>query len=107
MGAELMPAGQEFFAQFEEVIYFTVEHYPDCAVLIGDRLVAGGEIDDRESPHSQRDIGYEVGTFVVGASVKELSGHRVRDLHVNRLISILIDDSYYSAHVILQFLVCI
>src|SRR3546814_5293383 len=51
---EHMPARLEFGAQLDEVEDLAVEHRPHRACGVVDRLVAGGQVDDRKSRVRQR-----------------------------------------------------
>ncbi len=53
-GAEAVAAALELTAQLAVVVDLAVLDDDDAAVLVGDRLIAAGEVDDRESPHRQR-----------------------------------------------------
>ena len=52
---EVVPALLELGPQLLEVVDFAVEDDPDRLVGIGHRLVAAGEIDDRQPPETQAD----------------------------------------------------
>src|SRR3546814_6579743 len=55
---EHMPARLEFGAQLDEVEDLAVEHRPHRACGVVDRLVAGGQVDDRKSRVRQADAGF-------------------------------------------------
>src|SRR3546814_7410995 len=57
---EHMPARLEFGAQLDEVEDLAVEHRPHRACGVVDRLVAGGQVDDRKSRVRQADAGFGV-----------------------------------------------
>src|SRR5439155_13779954 len=50
---EAVPPGLEQSSQFDEVVYLAVQDNPHGAVLIGDGLPAGIEIDDGKAPTRQ------------------------------------------------------
>jgi hypothetical protein len=68
-GAEAVAMGLQFPAQVEEVVDFAVVDDPAGFVLIGDGLVAGGEVNDAEAGHGQGGIAEDHGAGVVGAAV--------------------------------------
>src|SRR5262249_5900382 len=103
MRAELMASREEPLAQFLEVVNLAVEDHPDRAVFVDDRLTARGQINDREPPHSQRDVLFEIEAFVVGPAVNDRRRHRARSPFISRLRSIKpvlvkIDKSENPAH---------
>ena len=51
---ERVPAGVELRAQLAIVVDLAVEDHPDRAVLVADRLMAAGEIDDAQPAHAER-----------------------------------------------------
>ena len=72
-----MTGGGELGVQGLVVVELAVLHRPDGAVLACDRLVAAGDVDDREPPHPERHTGRLVGAAVVRAAVLERVGHAV------------------------------
>ena len=49
LGAELVPSARQLAAQLAEVVDLAVEHGADRRVLVGDRRIAGDEVDDRQA----------------------------------------------------------
>jgi hypothetical protein len=81
------------------VVDLSVEHYPDGAILIVDRLVTRVYVDDRQSTHTQRSTIAEVIAFVIGATMRQQCAHFLRA----RLVSptdISTDNANNTAHVI-------
>ena len=66
---EPVTAGLEVGPQLGEVVDLAVEDQPHRAVLVGDRLVAGGEVDDAEAAHPEHRAGPRVEAFIVRAAV--------------------------------------
>ena len=97
--AEAMPLRDQLGAQLDVVVDLAVQRRPDGAVLVGDRLVAGLEVDDaqpaRADPHARLDV-EAVG---VGAAVCERVGHRVDGGRVDRFVHRVMQDAGYAAHV--------
>jgi len=52
-GGEPVAVGLELLAQLPEVVDLAVEDDPDAPVLVGDRLIAAGEVDDGEPSHAE------------------------------------------------------
>src|SRR5215510_4237403 len=98
MCAELMAARKQFLAQLGEVVNFAVEDHPNRAVLVADRLAPRGQVDDREPPHSQRDVLFEIEAFVVRPAMNDGRRHRPRNLFVRRPGPFSIDESENAAH---------
>src|SRR5216683_289008 len=59
------------------VVDLPVEDDPQRAVLIADRLVAAGEVDDRQPPATERDALANARSFVVGPSMRDARAHPV------------------------------
>ena len=70
--AEGVPGALELVAQLGVVVDLAVLDDDDAAVLVRDRLVAAGEVDDREAPRAERDLAVDVLAGAVGAAVDEL-----------------------------------
>ena len=68
----------ELGAQRLEVVDLTVAHHPHRAVFVGDRLVAGGEVDDRQTAHAETYSGRAPEAFVVGAPMLDRIGHQAQ-----------------------------
>src|SRR5260370_165568 len=62
------------------VVDLPVEDDPQRAVLIADRLVAAGEVDDRQPPATARDALAYAGPFVVRPSMRDAGAHSVEHL---------------------------
>src|SRR3546814_15857787 len=68
---EHMPARLEFGSQLDEVEDLAVEHRPHRACGVVERLVAGGQVDDRKSRVRQAASGVGVETVAVRYAVRE------------------------------------
>ncbi len=66
---EAVPARLELGAQLDVVVDLPVADADDLAGLVGDRLVAGLEVDDREPPHRERDRAGREAPLAVRAAV--------------------------------------
>ena len=76
VGAEGMSARLEAVAEGGEVVDLAVEDGPDGAVLIGQRLVAAGKVDDGEPTEPERGVCVAVGALIVGPAVHDPVSHR-------------------------------
>ena len=95
-----MAARLEVGAQLAIVVDLAVEDDPDGAVLVADRLVAAGEVDDAAAaacPRPTRAV--DVDAFVVGAPVNDGLTHRPDDSRLDLLVPIVIELSGDAAHV--------
>src|SRR5690242_7821423 len=54
-GAELVTGGLQTVPQLGEVVDLAVQHQPDRAVLVRERLMAALDVDDREAPEPESD----------------------------------------------------
>ena len=72
----------ELAAELEVVVDLAVLHHPEaCRPSLADRLVAAGEVDDREPGCAAiPKPSVEVEADAVGAAVKELARHREQEL---------------------------
>ena len=75
------PAPSNRPPQVAEVVDFAVEDDPHRAVFVGQRLLAAGQVDDRQPPVSQGHAGRcrptfgEVGAFAVRAAMAQHGRH--------------------------------
>src|SRR5262249_14933972 len=53
-----------------------VEDGPDRAILVGQGLVAAGQVDDREPPKTQRGVCVAAGPRIIGAAMLDARHHR-------------------------------
>lgn len=73
-GLELVTLGQQVFADFFVVVYFTVENDPGTFVRIGNWLLAGAQVDNAQSRHAKGGGVYDDGArFVRTAMVYRLA----------------------------------
>jgi hypothetical protein len=74
-----MAGGGELVAQRAEVVNFAVEDHPYGTVLVVDRLLAGGQVDDGQAAHAQRDAVGEVCTLIVGPAMPDDIAHTLNE----------------------------
>ncbi len=70
-----MAAGEQLLPQFGILEQLAIERDPDVAPLVGDRLAAAREVDDREPPGAEDHAGLGVELLVVGSAVGDGPGH--------------------------------
>ncbi len=84
MGVKPVAALLEVLTQLAVIVDLAVENDPLRTVLVMHRLLARGEIDDRQPPHREPDILMQVKTVVVRPAVNDRSIHRPEHLAVRR-----------------------
>ncbi len=97
---ELVAALHQLLTKLAEVVNFAIEHHPDRLVLIGDRLAAARQIDDRKPLKSQSNRRMVISAFVVRPAVT----HRVRrefQLLLGRNLAALAEKSNDPAHIVM------
>src|SRR5690348_4135073 len=81
-----------------EVIDLAVEDDANRAVLVELWLVAGHQIDDRQSPHPQPGPRRNVETVAVRSTMSDDLGHSLEQGAVDIAASTKIEDPGYAAH---------
>jgi hypothetical protein len=71
-------------AQLYVVVDLTVEDRPDCAILIVDRLLPRGDVDNRQSTHPERYGLTRVEACVIRPTVSHDRGHPLEHGTVGR-----------------------
>jgi hypothetical protein len=90
--------GGQSVAQLRVVVDLAVLDDVDGAVLVGDRLVPAGEVDDREAARPDPRIAIDVLAAAVGAAVPQGRGHVGDQLTPRRLPTVDGDDATDSTH---------
>ena len=103
-GLEVMAARDQVRAQFLVVVDLAVEDDPHGTVLIGYRLVAGGEVDDAEAPHADGAAAIDVEALVVGTAMANLVAHRLHERTFGGLIEQ--DETGDATHYFTEFSTC-
>src|SRR5207253_3098149 len=91
--AEPVAGPLELAPELRVVVDLAVLHDVDLAVLVRDRLVAAGEVDDREPPGREPHAVAEEGAVGVGSAVDERRAHRLEPRAVDGVLPPLL----YSA----------
>src|ERR1051326_2256816 len=97
----MMAALFEIRAHLAIVVNLAVQDDGDCAVFVESWLVAGEQIDNRETSHTQRDAIIDEITFRVRAAMMHAIAHRTQQLFraIRRLRTrIKVGPTGYSAH---------
>ena len=74
-GPELMSRRRQLPVERFVVVDLAVEHDEHAAVLVRDRLVAAGQVDDAEAAHAEADPALDEGAPVVGAPMADGIAH--------------------------------
>src|SRR5439155_19167663 len=98
LGAITMAARLQVRSELLMVVDFAVVNDPEVFVFVGDRLVAGGNIDDAEAAHGQPDITFDKEAVIVRPAMDDLMIHLLDPAAFNQLACIRIENSANSAH---------
>ena len=98
MRLEMVTAFQQPLAQLAVVIDLAVENQGDVAGFVGERLVAGFEINNAQPPDGQRDVGQLKFAAAVRPAMEDASRHRVDALSVRQRLKLQIENSANSTH---------
>ena len=77
-----MPALNQAVTDWQFVVELAIVGDPDRGVLIGQRLRAPFEVDDREASMPQGDVSLDEKSITVGASVRDRGNHSRKDVAV-------------------------
>ena len=77
-GIETVPGGFELAPELTVVVDLAVEDDPDGAVFVVNRLVPSRQIDDAQTPHSQRHAVGRINSLIVRAAVPDDVTHLMR-----------------------------
>jgi hypothetical protein len=75
VGGETMPLLCQFLPQPLIIVDLTVKHYPDCAILIAERLMAPSHINDRQAALPKRHAIGAIDAFVIRAAMPQCLQH--------------------------------
>ena len=88
LGREAVAERLELLAKLDVVVDLAVLHHPEAPALVGDRLVAAVEVDDRESSVRHPEAGVEIEADSVGTAMPELARHLEQKLARDSLASV-------------------
>ena len=74
-GAEAVALALQLIAELSVVVDLAVEHHGDRPVLVVDRLVAAGQIDDAQPRHAEADAVRDHRASVVGTPMRDRRAH--------------------------------
>src|SRR5262249_661010 len=94
-----MASRQKVGRQLAIVIDFSVEHRPDGAILVGEGLMSGLEIDDAQPTHPDAHSGLHVRTLVIRPSMNQRLAHGAKQSKAFWPISRFPADAEDAAHV--------
>jgi hypothetical protein len=94
-----MPSAEELLAQLGIVEQLAVERHPDRLILVGDRLPAAGDVDDRESSHTQGKAGFDVEVFIIRTAVGNRPGHGEEPVFREETPASQVQRAHNAAHV--------
>src|SRR5205823_1208324 len=86
--AESMAGLLQGGSDLREVIDLAVEDHPDGSIFIGERLIAGGQVDDAEASMAQADAASDVKAVRIGPAMRDHPRHRAQALTVERLTAV-------------------
>src|ERR1044071_5442500 len=84
--------------QFDVVVNLAIEDDTDCAVLVENRLVAAGQIDDAEAAVSESDVAAHEESLTVRTAVAERGRHPAQQVLIDPRGTIGQTDSCDSTH---------
>jgi hypothetical protein len=91
--------GLQLVAQESVVVNLSVEDDPDGSVLVAERLVPGGEVDNAEAPHADADSTIRVNAFVIRPAVDHRAAHLPESRRLNSCALTEFHDSSDAAHI--------
>ena len=98
-GLEMVAEGGQFRNQIDEIVDFAVEHHPDRIVLIGQGLLAGGDVDDGQPSMPQPQPRLDVQASFVRAAMPLHVVDAGEHIAVDGALFTQVEDAGYAAHV--------
>jgi len=77
LGFETMPAVLQVNSEFPVIENLAVEDGYHGVVLVAERLLSSGEIDDRKAAGVERDLGFDKRAALIGTAMLNRSTHRL------------------------------
>ena len=99
IGGETVPASLQIRSELPIIVDLAVEYDPDRPVLVRQRLMAAGDVDDAEPAHPEAHGAVHIDAFVVGTPVNDGLTHRPDDSRLDLLVPVVIELSGDAAHV--------
>jgi hypothetical protein len=85
-------------AEFGVIINFAIEYDPKRTIFVGERLMAGFQIDDAKAAHGKACPFAGECTGIVGTAMDDLLVHLAQNGIVDRLAGIKMKDAADAAH---------
>jgi hypothetical protein len=98
MGAEGVAQCLELRHQILEVVDLAVEDDDDRAVLVEQRLLSGGEVDDRQAAVTESDARFEMQPALVRTPMELGLVHAMQEVARDVAIAEGVEDAGYAAH---------
>ncbi len=98
IGGEAVAPTLELALQLSVVVDLAVLDHDAGAVLVGNRLVAVVEVDDRESAGGKSNRALVKYSLVIGAAVDEATVHPPHDIQIGGTLSLGGDEAADTAH---------
>ena len=98
VGAKDVAQRLQFGHQLLEVVDLAVEDDADAAVLVEQRLLAGGHVDDRQPPMAEADTRLDVHAALVGAAVVLRFVHAHQGRAIDVALAAGVEDAGDAAH---------
>lgn len=86
-GFELVPVAHQVGAKFLIIVDFSVEHDPQGAVLIGNGLMAGVEIDNAQTAHPDTAAAIDMVALVIRTAMPDLIAHGSQSSQLRGLVT--------------------
>ena len=100
LGVEAVAGGLQFGNQFLVVVDLAVEDHDHRAVLVEQRLLAGGDVDDAQPPVAEAQPGLDVQAAFVGAAVGLRVVHALEHGVPHRALAAGVELAGDAAHVV-------
>ena len=97
-GVEDVAQRLQFRDEFLIVVDFAVEDDADALVFVVQRLLAGGQVDDRQAAVAEPDAGFDMQAAFVGAAMKLRFVHAVEHRTIDVAFASGVENAGYSAH---------
>ncbi len=98
LGVEHMAQRLQFRDQLLVVVDFAVEYHHHRAVFVEQRLLAGGNVDDRQAPVTQADAGLDMQAALVRPAVQLRIVHALQHRAADVAAAAGVENSGDSAH---------
>ncbi len=95
---ECVAAIDKLLTKFRVVVNLAIEHHPNPAVFVRDRLVSASNVYDAEPAEAEADSWSYVNTFVVRAAMNDRIGHSPHELLRDLFSAFEFKDAADSAH---------